>query len=548
MKKARWYKRIYIHIQNPAPGSRGLRLIPLVLLSDGRPGYIINQWIFYLLQEAITDSRLEEAVRALEHLYSFTMARYEHDEMSKEQQECLLAGFIDAKRYGTGDYCTTTKKHLQYLKDIQLGWKKTSTESIERTINAINLFDKWQSTFHNASKLNPSETRFMNAWEICQDFKNRFNWDPLLHLHPAREHEKEVHNIEVKPKYQHKRLKKSDRKTKKTFPMGFILKLLDCACNPRDELLLLTMLGGSCRMSEPLHMLRTDIEGMNDLGELMIRLADPRDGMIEWTDSKGSRKHGVRTDYFQEMWKNEHLSAGHPLHQLQPRDTYGRRSPLYVGYKGMTFSDSDGANVLGYDPYGRAYDVNYLYWLDPRVGCRAYQVYESYHNQCLLKNFNTGERKPMGWLDHPWLFINISNNTKTYGRPLSYSAMQTIWENLLDRLYEKHGIDMRDRGLGWHSLRHFYGWYCASCLRLDINTTKAIMHHGSEESTACYFKISPDIARSRIIEGSLIQLDYNKEDVDLVIFPDTPKLDWPEEWVSRQMKRQFLKIERNKRP
>ncbi|MBW2187827.1 MAG: hypothetical protein JRG71_16050 [Deltaproteobacteria bacterium] len=524
MKKVRRYKRIYIHIKDPAPRAYGIRLVPLVLLSDGRPGY---------------DSKLEEYVRALEHLYAFTVARFDNGEILKEQQEGLLAAFIDAKRYGTDELCTTKISHLQYLKNLGLSWEKTSDDSIERAIKAINGFDKWQTKYHGSSPMNPSESRFMTTWEIYQDFRNRAKWDPLLHLHPAREFEKEIYNTEVKPKYHHKRFRNPNSKAKKGFPMGLILKLLDCARNPQDELFLLTMLGGSCRMSEPLHMFRSDIEGLNELGELTIRLADPQEGMVEWTDCNNVVRHGRRKDYFQEAWKNEDLSAGHPLHQLQSRDTYGRRSPLYVGFKGMTFSESDGANVFGYDPSGRAYDVNYLFWLDPRVGCRAYQVYEEYHNQYLVKNYNTGERKPTGWLKHPWLFINISN-TKYYGHPLSYSAMQTIWRNLLDRLYEKNGIDLRDRGLGWHSLRHFYGWYCASCLGLDLTTTKAMMHHSSEDSTACYFRISPEVARNRIIEGTLMQLGYKKEDMDLVIFPDTPKLDWPEEWGSNLMKRRML--------
>ncbi|MGE4580353.1 MAG: hypothetical protein AB7F21_12550, partial [Desulfuromonadales bacterium] len=528
-----------INIKNPAPGAHGLRLTPLVLLSDGRPGYIINQWIFYLLQGSITDSKLEEHVRALEHLYAFTIARYENGEMSREQQEGLLAAFIDAKRYGTDEHCTTQKPHLQYLNNLGLHWKKTSDDTIERAVKAINDFDKWQSTFHNAPRLNPTEIHFMTTWEIYRDFKSRMNWDPLLHLHPAREHEKEVHSIEVKPKHLHKRLRKPAPKTKKGFPMGYILKLLDCACNPRDELLLLTMLGGSLRMSEPLHLLRSDIEGMNDWGELLIRLADPQLGMTEWTGINGDKKQETRQDYFREVWRNEELSAGHPFHQLQPRDTYGKRNSLYVGFKGMTFSESNGANVLGQDPYGRPYDVNYLYWLDPRVGCRAYKVYEEYRNQCLLNNYNTGERMPTGWLRHPWLFINISNSSY-YGRPLSYSSMQTIWGNLLDRLYEKHGIDLRGRGLSWHSLRHFYGWYCASCLGLDLTTTKAMMHHSSEESTACYFRISPEIARNKVMEGALKQLGYKNEDLDLIILPHTPKLDWPEEWSSTLMKRRLL--------
>lgn len=294
---SKWYKRIYVHIENPSLEVGGLRLVPLVLLHDGRPGYIVNQWIYFLLQEEITDSKLEECIRALEHLYAFTMARHESGELSREQREGLLVGFIDAKKYGTDEFCKTSKKYLQYLKTLGLRWKKNSVENITRYINGINEFDSWQAKFHAAVRLNQSEKRFMTAWEIYQDFKNRTDWDPLVHLHPTREHEKEVHHMNAEPKYRHARLKKKP-KTAKGFPMAHILKLFECARNPRDELLLLLGLGGSLRKSEPLHLLRTDIESMNSWGELQVRLADPITGRTEWPGPDGKTRYGERKDYF----------------------------------------------------------------------------------------------------------------------------------------------------------------------------------------------------------------------------------------------------------
>lgn len=211
-----------------------------------------------------------------------------------------------------------------------------------------------------------------------------------------------------------------------------------------------------------------------------------------------------------------------------------------MGFKGMTFGDSDGGNVFGSDPYGRPYDVNYVYWLDPRVGNRAYTAYTEYRDQCLHRNYNTGKIMPQGWLKHPWLFINLT--PEAYGAPLSYSALQSIWNNLLDRLYRLYGIDLRERGLGWHSLRHFYGWYCASILGLDITTTKALMHHGLVESTQVYFVISPKVAHNKIYEGVLKGLGYKKRDVDLIISPNTPDLAWPNDWVGGLFKRRLMDV------
>lgn len=141
---------------------------------------------------------------------------------------------------------------------------------------------------------------------------------------------------------------------------------------------------------------------------------------------------------------------------------------------------------------------------------------------------------------HPWLLINISRDN--YGNPLSYKSMQSIWNKLLERLNKRYGIDLSARGVCWHSLRHFYGWYCASCLGMDLSTTKAMMHHSSEESTACYFRISGDVARNRINEAALKQLGFKKEDIDLLIAPGTPKINWPTEWISRQLKIKMLAL------
>jgi len=66
MVKSSYYQVVWMYA-NAFPG----REIPLVLLGDAKPGYVINQWIFYLLDEEITPSRLELYVRALCHLYAF---------------------------------------------------------------------------------------------------------------------------------------------------------------------------------------------------------------------------------------------------------------------------------------------------------------------------------------------------------------------------------------------------------------------------------------------------------------------------------------------
>src|SRR6185369_1192658 len=112
----KWYRQITVHIQGP----KGLVAAPIVLLDDGQPGYIINQWIYHLVDGGMGPSNLKLHVRALEHLYALTMARFHQGGFDEHAREGLIASFIDAKRYGTDHYCTTKKLHLQYLKDMRL--------------------------------------------------------------------------------------------------------------------------------------------------------------------------------------------------------------------------------------------------------------------------------------------------------------------------------------------------------------------------------------------------------------------------------------------
>ena len=158
----KWYRRITINIQGP----NGLTAFRLVLLDDGHPGYIINQYIYYLVcMKETSQQKLDQSVRALEHLYAYTLARYSQGTLTAGAQQSLVGGFIDAKKHGTDEYCTTDMPHLQYLKGLGLNWKKIPNNStIKRYVTAINDFDKWQATFHDAPRLNPSENRFLNAW------------------------------------------------------------------------------------------------------------------------------------------------------------------------------------------------------------------------------------------------------------------------------------------------------------------------------------------------------------------------------------------------
>ena len=93
-----------------------------------------------------------------------------------------------------------------------------------------------------------------------------------------------------------------------------------------------------------------------------------------------------------------------------------------------------------------------------------------------------------------------------------------------------------------HSLRHFYGWYCASVLRLDLNFTKMMMHHGCIESTEVYFKLSAAAAQKILTTQYLKSQGYSDEDIQFLVMPGTSKLSWPVQWMNPQLRRKILQL------
>jgi len=303
-----------------------------------------------------------------------------------------------------------------------------------------------------------------------------------------------------------------------------------------------------------------DIEGIDEYGQAKVRLEDPVYGWVEWSKD-GKKKHGTRRQFFEECYKNEVLSAGHPLRNLMPRTLYGRRNrEFHSGFKGMTFSESDQESrwFRPFDEEGmktrspfhgsydilegfaddRPYDVFNLWWIAPRIGGYFYQCFEEYMAKYFFTNPFTGRPNPRGWPYHPWLFINIGS-PDTYGYPLSYTAVTKIWERLTAKVIrtfaeepERDRVQMILDELAWHSLRHFYGFYCANVLQLRMETVQVLMHHASSTSTEVYYKLGKSTIKDEISRAILRKVGYDMEP-DHVILPNTPRIEFPDYWTSR---------------
>jgi integrase len=467
------------------------RPVPLVILQDGKPGYVINQWVYWLLEEGVTPSTLEQHIRSVMQLYEFCYRKYGNESLNETQSLNLISDFLEAKRKGSQ----------------LLGWKPNRRSStLKKYLHSINLFDKWNTTFNKALHLNPNEECFMTRYQVNLKFRQRKKFDLLIHLHPAKIHKQKVYKYNVK--IDHQRFCVDSHIIPKAFPVEMFVPLIEATRNPRDQMLWLLMAGGSLRQSETLHLFYEDVLGINKDGVPRIRLADPETGIISWYKD-GRQVTGNRLQYMEDCFRNEIFKKTRPdLFQIMPR-TMGKRGRDHAGFKGMTFSDSGESCIID----GRYTTWNELFWIEPAFGYRFQKAYQEY----VSDNFFN---KPGGWPWHPWLFIT---QVKTlYGTPLTLQAIRSAWKTALTR------IGLGNSGLSPHSLRHMYGAYCASVLQLPLEMTRTLMHHASVSSTQVYYHLRSADVRNAITEAILNRLQT--EEFKYLIMPSAPRLNVPESW------------------
>lgn len=461
-----------------------------IMFFNGEAAIGVNQWLISLVKGGISASSLEKYMIAIGHLYNFNKV-LNLVEGEKYNPSHLLAKFIDAKFYGTDEYCTSTNH--PYLKSLFLSWRPVRRQSINQSyLTPINDFDKWQSAFHGAERLNPSEQVFLTQYQKYLDFKQRSSWDMFLHLSSSRSATHEAYSVSSHS-LSHKRFKRAQSVLRKSFPSEKFIDLIESLKNPRDKLLFLLYGGGSLRCSEGLHLFLSDVGGVDELGQLVIRLEDSVRGNVEWEDSSGNYRKTSRLKYFQDNFQNDHLPAGHPLKNLMPRDLYlNRNNSLYAGFKGMEFLEG------GLTKSGEA-ESPAIFWCTPELGRYAAKVFLEYMEQYIYRNPFEGRPNPVGWPYHPWLFINLTK--EEYGMPMSLTGVKACWSRALNR------IGMEGRGYGIHSLRHLFAFYCANVLRLPIEILQGMLHHANINSTQVYYNLSNTTVRQALIDANAVNTD-----------------------------------------
>lgn len=434
------------------------RVFPLIFLENGKPGYVINAYINYLMMRGEQESSLQQKINAVCQLYEFYRRRNGNADLSEERTRHLIYDFGAAKLHGT--------LQPDGSDPLNLGWRPVMPSTLRTMLRYLEDFDAFQTTYLHAGPLNPVEVRFQSAFERYLDFKARSKYDPFVHLFPSRSTEQSRAAYAVR---EHRR-ELLRRGAEKVFPADFVVDLIERTETPRDKMLLLLMAFGGLRRSEPLHLLHQDIAGrFRDTGAAWVVLTDPVRGSVAWTDRHGVARSEPRKEFFASEFQNHHLPQGHPLRNLQPRCLYGRKGHgLQVGFKGMTFS-GHGAE-------------NFVHWLHEEAGVLFWRCYESY----IAEHFHG---KPAHWPYHPFLFIRL--DAEGYGLPLTLPAVEKMFERACARI----GLS----GFGPHALRHFYGYYAATILKLPIEQAQVCLHHASVVSTQAYYRTAPEAVRREIL-------------------------------------------------
>ncbi|MFN5191038.1 MAG: tyrosine-type recombinase/integrase [Burkholderiales bacterium] len=317
-----------------------------------------------------------------------------------------------------------------------LGWRPASNQQYLSTRAAVCDYVKFVMD-SSPSRLDAVDTQFVSA---CRN-----SWVSLAHA------EKSLlfHTKSRSRKKSHGRKRQAvGLKQYKPFPPNFVQELIDTTRNPRDKLIFAMLAYGGRRLSELLHLFLQDVTSKGR--ELHVQLMHPSQSPMKWTNEAHSQVQGTRREYLRAKF------------DLLPRTEHGAKRTA-VGWKGIKFDDEA----------ARSSDV---YWI--RDGGQ-YLLH-------LHRLYLHGARAATPKCNHPYYFVGEN------GEPLTVKALEKQFKLACRRLERKGGITLS--GYGLHSLRHFYGFYCADVLKADLLLIQKWMGHMQVSSTAVYAHISPATA------------------------------------------------------
>lgn len=253
----------------------------------------------------------------------------------------------------------------------------------------------------------------------------------------------------------------------KPFPPKLVIPLIENTDNVRDKLFFALSAFGGRRQSENLNLFLSDVLAKRDTLDVVLR--DPSGSPMEWTNHAGRRVKGLRREYLKTMFG------------LLPRPWHGARSSS-AGWKNIKYDDHLSLSSMTY------------FIRESEVGPYLMDLHEEYLHEIRGK---TRSR------NHPYYF------TSSEGVPLTVNALQKQFRLARARIERKFGVSLR--GYGLHSLRHYYGFYLADVLGVDLLLIQKHMGHLNITSTTIYAHISPETASAALKDAERRRSGSNAE-------------------------------------
>lgn len=421
------------------------RSLPVLFLEDGELSLYGLAWARNMLVvQNKSPMHLSKAVNAAGLLYDFYIGVYGSKPLVSEEMSILMQHFFEARVYG----------------DRKLGWKPIGRKSAKHEVRYASEFCEFCANNLGTYPVNAVEKRLVadlnvsSQRELYAKLKTRKNWDMLYHLLPSTslgQGTKEGFNFDPASDHINQKISYD------YFPPDKILQLIRGTKSIRDILALLILFFGGLRESELLHLYVTDISTPD--GDAKINIAHPGLSIYSWDDPFRGKQKGSRANFLTERYR------------LTPRHKYGLKNPLHAGWKGML--------------YTRKNHESDVYWLLPEIGYLFANLHRRYMHEFRY-----------GIVDsHPYYFINLNHDQ--FGKEMKMSNLTKIFYRAAKRV----GLSASEPGVNPHGARHFYGYFCASYLRIPMEKTQVMMRHVHISSTQVYYSIDERVIKDELKKG-----------------------------------------------
>lgn len=426
--------------------------LPFLFLKDGELSIFSLAWArAQSVERAWSPGALHKAVTAVGLFYDFYVIEKQQRPLHPDELFQLVKEFYEARRFGLSS----------------LGWRPVRFKTASDDVRFVSRFTEWCSKNLGLLPVNPVERESLSSLNLGDQrrafdrFQHRKGWDKLFHLHPSTD---EGRGVVEEHRFRPIGRRPRALAGKKHFPPDKVMSLIRATPSVRDKLYLLLLVFGGLRASEPLHLFVTDVRIKPD-GVAEVVLGHPETGFYQWVDSVKGKQRGNRASFLAERYF------------LGPRNRLAFRHPLYAGWKGMALDNGQRHESV----------VN---WLIEDAGRLFARLHAQYMHETRSKVRD----------NHPYYFVNEAPGSY-FGLPVKLSNMSKAFERSAQRIGLSASLD----GVNPHGGRHFYGFYCASCLRLPVETTQKLMHHESMLSTMDYYALSAEVARSELHKAQVSQ-------------------------------------------